>query len=179
MKIDEFNGHLVEALKELKETSFRNILIIWWVWVGKTTIVSQIFPDFFFMSEAKWKQHIVSGTWSLMPAEMNRSTFNVTNHPLEALSRFENVFYDDVGVADLSPAYIEKTLYWLDERRKPFWDRNKKTIFTTNLTLEELRWREERIASRILDHCHVFILDGPDRRQESTIYHTNTPRVWE
>lgn len=169
MKIDSYNHHIVETIKSLP--SFSKILIIGWVWTGKTTLVRSLFPDAYFMAEADWKQHIVAQRASLMPSELNRSEHNIKNYPIEALSRFEFVIYDDYGVADLSPAYIEKTLYWLDQRSRPFWDRQKKTIFTTNLNIEELKTREERIASRILEKCHVFVLDGPDRRQETTIYH--------
>ena len=169
MKIDQYTAHIVETIRGLP--SFSKILITGWVWTGKTTLVKGLFPNAYFMAESEFKQNIVAQRAWLMPAEMNRSEHNIRNHPIEALSRFEYVIYDDYGVADLSPAYIEKTLYWLDHRQKPFWDRPKKTIFTTNLTIDELKTREERIASRILEKCHVFVLDGPDRRHDTTIYH--------
>ena len=69
------------------------------------------------------------------------------------LSRVPTVIYDDIGTVELSEAYIEKTLYWLNERAK---SPNKRTVFTTNLTLEELKNREKRIFSRIIENAAII-----------------------
>lgn len=73
---------------------------------------------------------------------------SVKGFPLEALARYPRVIYDDIGTVELSEAYIEKTLYWLNERAK---SKEKRTVFTTNLTIEELEKREKRIFSRIVE----------------------------
>jgi DNA replication protein DnaC len=67
---------------------------------------------------------------------------------LEALSKFPIIVYDDYGTADLTSAYIEKMLYWINRRL----EKGLKTIITTNLTFKQFEERERRIASRLLEN---------------------------
>ncbi|MFB0964318.1 MAG: hypothetical protein QMC36_01215 [Patescibacteria group bacterium] len=48
----------------------------------------------------------------------------------------------------------EKTLYWLNERLK---SEDKRTVVTTNLTIDELKEREARIYSRLCQDA-VFVV---------------------
>lgn len=63
------------------------------------------------------------------------------------------VVYDDYGTAEITEAYIDKFMYWLDERVN---NPNKQTIITSNLTLEEIEKREKRISSRMLFNAKVI-----------------------
>jgi DNA replication protein DnaC len=63
------------------------------------------------------------------------------------------VIYDDLGVAEPTAAYLEKMLFWLDSV-----DKDKKTIITTNLSLEQIKKKDGRIYSRILKNCKVIEL---------------------
>lgn len=106
------------------------------------------------IDESEFKQHIVSSTAVMMPANAERNRTNLKMYPLEALAKFPSVIYDDMGVADLTAALCEKTLYWLNARiNSP----GKRTVVTTNLTLEDLKARESRIYSRLCQDA-VFVV---------------------
>lgn len=103
------------------------------------------------MDEPTFKQHIVAGNARLMKPE--EFGISVKSYPLEALSRCQTVIYDDLGTVELSEAYIEKTLYWINERAKSL---QKRTVITTNLTIEELESREKRIFSRLCENAVIL-----------------------
>lgn len=99
----------------------------------------------YFISDAEFKMHLTSQNLVLRkPENWNDS---VEHYPLEALVKMPVVVYDDVGTVDLSPAYIEKTLYWLSSRDTP-----RITIFTTNLSPEQMAEREPRMYSRMCEN---------------------------
>jgi DNA replication protein DnaC len=162
--IDDENKKAVEELQKLKQTGeFKTLIIFWGVGVGKTFLVKNIFNNFdYFIDEPEFKQQIVSGGARLRnPDEWGAwlKTF-----PLEALAKFWNVIYDDYGTADLSPAYIEKMLYWINRRI----DKGLKTIITTNLTFKQFEEREKRIASRLMENGVLMEMSGKDRRKKET-----------
>ncbi len=98
----------------------------------------------------------------MKPEEFGTS---VRSYPLEALSRCPSVIYDDLGTVELSEAYIEKTLYWINERAK---SEKKRTVVTTNLTIRELEAREKRIFSRLCENAVILQMAGRDRRKTNT-----------
>ena len=167
IEIDKNNHKTIEKLKEIKQNGFQTILLMWWVGVGKTFLARNIFGGYF-IDEPQFKQEIVAGNARLRnPEEWNCS---IDKFPLEALTKHKQVIYDDIGSVDCNETYIEKTLYWLNERAKkktekwnPF-----RTILTTNLTLDELEKREKRIFSRIMENCLIITLSWPDRREKNT-----------
>lgn len=116
------------------------------------------------IDESAFKQHIVSSTAVMMPANAERNRTNLKLYPLEALAKFPSVIYDDMGSADLTAAMSEKTLYWLNERLK---STDKRTVVTTNLTIDELKEREGRIYSRLCQDAVFVAMGGSDRRQKS------------
>lgn len=162
--IDEDNKKAVEELQRLKQTGeFKTLIIFWGVGVWKTFLVKNIFNDFnYFIDEPEFKQQIVSGGARLRnPDEWSA---NLKTFPLEALAKFWAVIYDDYGTADLSPAYIEKMLYWINRRL----DKGLKTIITTNLTFKQFEEREKRIASRLMENGVLMEITGKDRRKKET-----------
>ena len=78
---------------------------------------------------------------------------DIKMYPLEALVKKDYVIYDDLGVAEPTAAYLEKMLFRLDRV-----DQDKKTIITTNLSLQQIEARDARISSRILKDCKVIEL---------------------
>lgn len=159
MIIDNQNKAFIEKMKELKESNdWTNIIILWDVGVGKTFISKKIFHDAYFINEWTFKQHLSSWILKLCPPEQWASK---KLYPLEMLCRSWIVIYDDLWVADITEAYIDKMMYWLDERLS----KNKKTIFTTNLTLKDLDHRDKRIASRIQQNSKILLLSWDDRRK--------------
>lgn len=164
MIIDEDNKKAVEALQKIKaENTFKTLVIFWGVGVGKTFLVQNIFAHDYFIDEPEFKQQIVSGGARLKtPDEWSA---NLKTFPLEALAKFWAVIYDDYGTADLSPAYIEKMLYWINRRQ----NKGLKTIITTNLTLKQFEEREKRIASRLMENAVLMEISGKDRRRKETV----------
>lgn len=89
------------------------------------------------------------------------------NYPLEIMLRVKVLLYDDIGVSDVSDAYLRDFTYIIDERIK----KGLTTIFTTNLKKEELKQKlNERIVSRILFNTDVIIFNGEDKRLNTTKY---------
>jgi DNA replication protein DnaC len=161
--IDEENREAVEILRRLEQDWFKTLLILWGVWVGKTYLVKSILAHDYFIDEPTFKQHIVAGNARLMkPEEFGVS---VKSYPLEALSKCQSVIYDDLWTVELSEAYIEKTLYWINERSK---SKNKRTVITTNLTIQELETRERRIFSRLCENAVILQMLWKDRRKNTT-----------
>lgn len=163
--IDKDNEKIVEKLKEIKEKNeFKTLILFWGVGVGKTYLAKHIFNEHnYFIDEPEFKQQIVSGGARLRtPDEWSA---NLKTFPLEALAKFDFVIYDDYGTADLSPAYIEKMLYWINRRI----EKGFKTIITTNLTFKEFEAREKRIASRLTEKATLLQISGPDRRKKETL----------
>jgi DNA replication protein DnaC len=50
---------------------------------------------------------------------------------------------------------IEKMLYRLDKRVN---DKTKQTIITSNLSLDEIKGREERMFSRLCDNAKILVI---------------------
>lgn len=151
--IDEHNQKAVESIKKLLVDGFKTLLVLGAVGTGKTHLVRSLIPHTVFMDEPTAKQYIVAGDMKLRPPEEYGCSMKF--YPLECLARSRTVIYDDLGTADPSAAYIEKTLYWLNERlSEPL----RQTVITTNLTLADLATREQRIASRILENAIILEL---------------------
>ena len=68
---------------------------------------------------------------------------------------------DDIGVEKPSE-WAQQTLFLIIDRR---YQQLRKTVFTSNLSLDELSERlGDRITSRIADMCKVIEIKGKDRR---------------
>ena len=73
----------------------------------------------------------------------------------------EYLFIDDIGAEKLSDFVVE-FLYLVVNKR---YENMKRTVFATNLTLEEFQKRYgDRILSRISEMCILVELKGNDRR---------------
>jgi len=168
IKIDSFNKKIINDLKKLNDSKeFKNILILGGVGVGKTYLAKKILTHNYFIKETKFKMLCSSGQMRMANAEekIGLSIDLIKKHyPLEALCHHttKRIIYDDYGIADLSPIYLEKMLFWIEECEK------NRIIITTNLTKKQFEERDERISSRFLQNCAILILEGPDRRKENT-----------
>lgn len=164
MIIDEINKKAVEELQKIKiENNFKTLILFGGLGVWKTFLCKNIFEYDYFIDEAEFKQQIVSW-WARLKSPEEWSS-NIQTFPLEALAKLQTVIYDDYWTADLTPAYIEKMLYWINRRLEKW----LKTIITTNLTFTQFEERERRIASRFLQNAILIEMTGKDRRKKETI----------
>lgn len=82
---------------------------------------------------------------------------------LEELTSGKYLFIDDIG-AEKTSDFVLEFVYLVVNRR--YEDMNK-TVFTTNLSLEDFRERYgDRILSRIAEMCLFVELNGEDKRLE-------------
>lgn len=95
-------------------------------------------------------------------------------YPLECLCRYNTVVYDDYGACEASTAYLEKTLYWINERKKRQEFANNRgnddhytLVITTNLNGKEIKERDARIYSRLLENAYIVNLKWNDRRAKN------------
>jgi len=165
---DEFNSELIDMLisinKEIQDNNWvKNIVLLWDSWVGKTTLVKEYIQHDYFIKEWKFKQDMLA--WNLRLRKPEEYWCDIKLFPLEALAKKKVIIYDDYWTADVTPWYIDKMMYWLDERL----DRKYISIFTSNLTFEKIEEREKRIASRILNDALVLELYWPDRRTANKV----------
>lgn len=157
----------------------RNLLFTWPTGVGKTYQAEQILKRFndenvhekirkYAVSDAEFKQFVKSNLLTLRkPEEFSNS---ITLYPLEMMLKVSVLLYDDIGVSDVSDAYLRDFTYIIDTRIK----KGLTTIFTTNLKKEELKEKlNERIVSRILFNTDVIVFKWEDKRLQTTQYFTS------
>jgi DNA replication protein DnaC len=78
------------------------------------------------------------------------------------------LLFDDLGVSDVTEAYLRDFTYMIDERI----EKGLITIFTTNLKKSELQEKlNERIVSRVLFNTDVVVFSGEDQRLKTTQYY--------
>ena len=154
----------------------RNLLFSGPTGVGKTFRAKEILSKFsdpnkheklqtYNISDAKFKQLIKSN--QLILRKPDEYTNSIESYPLEMMLRVGVLMYDDIGVSDVSDAYLRDLTFILDERI----EKNLINIFTTNLKSQELKERlNERILSRILLNTDVVVFTGKDRRLQNTNY---------
>ena len=167
MIIDDQNKRAIDVLTQLRDGGYQTILITGGVWVGKTYLAREIFQGYF-IDEPHFKQHIVAGNARLRSPEEYSCWLDF--FPLEAIAKYPSVIYDDIGSVDCNETYIEKTLYWLNERlkRKDANGKPFRTVITTNLSVDQLEAREKRIFSRIMENCVIITMGWHDRRELNT-----------
>lgn len=156
------NDEKIQKIKEIIKQDWDTMIIMWDVWVWKTYIAQNYIKHDYFIWEPTFKQLLVSWQLIIRPPDMYNCDINM--RPLSALCKKNIIIYDDFGVADETSAYIEKTMFWLDYRIQ----HKKKTIFTTNLSLENLKKREKRIISRMMQNTIMISLTWPDHRKKNT-----------
>ncbi len=149
----------------------RNIIFAWPVWVGKTTIAQKLLRSQkvenilsrYEISDAHFKQLVKSNQLILRSSQDYE--VGLEFYPLEMMRRSKVLLYDDIGVSDVSDAYIRDLTYVLDERIKQWLC----TIFTTNLTGVELENKlNERIVSRVLYNADIVVMKWHDYRKNTT-----------
>lgn len=154
----------------------RNLLFCWPTWVWKTFEATNLINDFkkdkdsklatYTTTDAHFKQMIKSNMLCLRKPEDWQSP--LTHYPLEMMLRCSVLLYDDLGVSDVTDAYLRDFTYIIDERIKKWFI----TIFTTNLTKDELKSKlNERIVSRVLFNTDVVVFKWDDKRLATTNYY--------
>lgn len=162
MMIDDDNTKIISTIKRRKDSDYTALILSWGVGVGKTYLSKNLFPDYYFVPEVYFKQLNVA--WQLRLRSPDEYKTSMRDYPLEWLMKLEWVIYDDYWSAEKSEAYIEKMLFRLQRIDKS----NRRTIITTNLTPEEMKDRDERIYSRMMQNAVVLVLWWPDRRIQRT-----------
>lgn len=152
----------------------RNLLICGPTGVGKTYQARQLLDLYkskdpndkmstYEVSDARLKQMVKSNTLVLRPP--HEYTTSYTFYPLEMMIRCRVLLYDDLGVSDVSDAYIRDLTFILDERM----NKGLITLYTTNLNKDELTKKmSSRIMSRLLYDTDVITFVWDDRRLSTT-----------
>ena len=156
--IDDDNRELIKNIQDFRDSTSSNLIILWGVGTGKTFLSKKIYPDYFFCPETLFKQLNVSK--QLVMRSPKEFEYSVKLFPLEALQKLPWVIYDDYWCCEPTEAYIEKMLFWLERVENP----RRKTIITSNLSLADMKKRDERIFSRMMQNSTVIIASWPDRR---------------
>lgn len=155
----------------------RSLLFCWPTGVGKTHTAKKLLAKFlkgkdnpiatYETSDAKFKQMVKSNMLVLRRPQDWQSSLE--SYPLEVMLRCWLLLYDDVGVSDVTEAYLRDFTFIIDERTKQWLP----TIFTTNLTRAELKKKlDERVVSRMLFNTDVVAFTGEDKRLETTKFYT-------
>lgn len=164
IQIDNYNRKFVEYLKWDFKKNWKNLIVIWKPWIGKTYLCRKLIEHDYFISEPTFRQHIVNGSCVLRKPE--EYSCDIKLFPLEALSKKHVVIFDDYGKWATTDAYLEKMYYWLDYRI----ERGYRTIITTNLaSLDEFKKRDSGLASRLMMNADIYVCDWwKDRRIQET-----------
>ena len=161
--MEEKTKKRLEYIQKLIDDGKNTIIINGNVGVGKTFLAKKLYHDYF-IDEPTYKLHLSSGNLQLRSSSDWNANINL--YPLECLTKKRVVIYDDFGSAGITEAYIEKTLYWLNNRIDKWYI----TIFTTNLSKENWDKYEPRITSRISQNAVFIELQWEDLRKKETIY---------
>ena len=157
----------------------RSLLFCWPTGVWKTYQANNIIWSYkndkfseklqaYSISDAHFKQLIKSNM--LILRKPDEYTSDIRNYPLEMMLKCAVLLYDDLGVSDVSDAYLRDFTYIIDERIKKWLP----TIYTTNLTKDELQTKlNERIVSRVLYNTDVVVFTWEDKRLATTQYFKN------
>ena len=144
--------------------------------VGKTYTAKQLYDRYsndkygidmqkYMISDGYFKQMVKANMLQLRP--WSEAQCSLHHYPLELMIHTPLLVYDDIGVSDVSDAYLRDFTFVLDERMK----RWLVTIFTTNLTGSELKSKlNERAVSRMLSNANVINFSWEDRRRQTTKY---------
>lgn len=158
---DSQNKNHIQKLLDIKDDNkWLNLIIIWDVGVGKTFLATNLLPHDLFVSELKFKVELT--TWNLRLAKPEEY-HSKNSFLLEQMIRKNTIIYDDYWTCALTTVYVERMIFWIDERMK----KRKRTIFTTNLSRENFENREKRISSRMLQDSIIMIMTWIDRRKSN------------
>lgn len=162
---------------DLEKYNFeRNLLFCWPTGTGKTwdaeTLIKKYASEHdsklatYIMTDGKFKQMVKSNLLVLRwPQEWKTA---ITAFPLEMMLRCKVLLFDDLGVSDVTDAYLRDLTFVLDERIRKW----LVTIFTTNLKKSELQEKlNERITSRALYNTDVVVYKWEDKRLATTNYY--------
>lgn len=142
--------------------------------VGKTTKANELIASYknekiheqlqtYTISDAYFKQMVKSNMLCLRSPEEYHSP--ITSYALEMMLRCGVLLFDDLGVSDVSDAYLRDFTFIIDERIKKWLP----TIFTTNLKQVELKAKlNERIVSRVLFNTDTVVFKWEDHRLTTT-----------
>lgn len=156
----------------------RSMLFCWPPWTGKTYKAKELLKRYkneslhedlitYTVNDAEFKQFVKSNMMIMRKHEDYATP--ITMYPLEMMLRCWILLYDDIGVSDVSDAYIRDLTFVIDSRM----NKAMPTIYTTNLTKKELQEKlDERIVSRMLFNTDVVAFSWEDKRLATTNYFT-------
>lgn len=156
----------------------RSMLFCWPPWTGKTYKAKELLKRYtndslhedlitYTVNDAEFKQFVKSNMMIMRKHEDYATP--ITMYPLEMMLRCWLLLYDDIGVSDVSDAYIRDLTFVIDSRM----NKAMPTIYTTNLSKKELQEKlDERIVSRMLYNTDVVMFSWADKRLATTNYFT-------
>lgn len=151
---------LQEALKVSRETR-RGIYIHGTVGTGKTHIAWAMYE--YAREQMKLRAQFWNTTELLadIREDFDRNQYD-KKHREEQLMEFRGIlFLDDIGAEKMTD-WVQEQFYRIVNRR---YEEALPTIFTSNLPIRELGERlGDRTASRIVEMCDLYPLNGADRR---------------
>ena len=180
----EYHLNYENLIEEAKENS---LFIYGGVGTGKTQLAIDVLTDLASLKKINVtvdsKGEIKNGVYTVTPivnTVLNTKMFRFYNVPrllvdirgmfnkqadlqtlLESLSKYEYLVLDDLGVEKITDWVLE-TLYVLINDR---YENEQKLIITSNKNIKELSESlGDRLASRIMEMCHVVELKGEDKR---------------
>jgi DNA replication protein DnaC len=167
---NKFSPRIQKVLSKLTfpEERLDSAFIYGSVGSGKTIhAISMLISECYFM----YMHRLVSPKWLFIPVpefmyevkkSYNRDADITESQILEKYSEVEVLILDDLGVEKTSD-WAFQLLYILINRR---YENQKKTIITSNFSLEELSKRlgDDRISSRIQGMCKLIEKSGNDYR---------------
>lgn len=154
------NIYNVEAVKHaglFVEGVHQGIYLHGPVGTGKTRLVCSILNDLWAKGDRVRFMRVPELLIRLQPDQTD-----APNGLIGELSAVPVLALDDVG-ANQGTDFSRRMIQILFDARA---DRDLRTIWTSNLTLDELTefLRDERLTSRISGTCRIVELDGPDQR---------------
>lgn len=159
-KLVECYDFMIEYCKSFPKTTFKNVLLIGTIGVGKTYLASAVANNL--LDNGFNVQYFTAFSFNNLLLKYHTSSTTERIKYMDNLINCELLVIDDLGTEPILKNVTMEYLYSILDARN-----NKHTIITTNLTLKELLTRYEgRIFSRLTNKTNtkIFGIMGEDLR---------------